>query len=69
MAKIHQSIRRRRIACGLTQQELGDRLGLHKTTISHWENGIASPRASMLAELAGVLGIGVADFYPTKKAA
>jgi len=32
-------LRAARLALGLTQPELGERLGVHWTTVSRWENG------------------------------
>lgn len=37
-------IRRARQACGMTQQELGDRVGVSKATVSKWETGDGEPQ-------------------------
>jgi DNA-binding transcriptional regulator YiaG len=40
-----------RVGLGLTQQELGERLGVDKMTVSRWERGTLHPRADSLAAL------------------
>ena len=42
---------------GLTQAELGKRVGVIKQTISSWENGVSSPSNEALAELAKIFGV------------
>ncbi len=41
---------------GLTQKELGDRLGVSNKAVSKWENGAAVPRVSLIPKLADELG-------------
>ncbi len=40
-----------REALGLTQQEMGDRLGVDKMTVSRWERGTVRPSSESLAAL------------------
>lgn len=56
---LHGLIKSLRIARGLTQQQLATKLGVDKTAVSHWENGIAQPALSRLPDLAKVLGVKV----------
>ncbi len=42
----------------LTQQELGEKVGVSYMSISNWENGIKTPRAKHMRALAAALGIG-----------
>jgi transcriptional regulator with XRE-family HTH domain len=51
------SIRQARLAAGLTQQMLAERLGITQGAISQWEKGTARPSISVLKPLASVLGI------------
>jgi len=44
-------IRTLREALGLTQSQLGDRLGVAKITVSRWERGDLRPGAQSLAKL------------------
>ena len=41
---------------GMTQEQLGDRLGVNSRSVSRWENGHGMPDISLLLELADVLG-------------
>ena len=42
---------------GLSQRELAERLGVKLTTLRHWEDDLAAPRANRLQMLAGMLGV------------
>jgi transcriptional regulator with XRE-family HTH domain len=50
------NIRRHRMACGLTQEELSDRVGIHYTFLGHIERGNKLPSLPTLARIAGALG-------------
>lgn len=51
-------IKKRRIARGLTQEQLADLLNLSKRAVNNWETGKREPRGSSLRELDRVLGDG-----------
>ena len=53
-----RTIRKRQ---GLTQKELGDRLGITYACITQWECGARQPKLSSLHRLAGALGVSVED--------
>lgn len=42
---------------GITQEELGDKLGVTRQTISAWEKGETTPNVAQLFRLAGELGV------------
>ena len=42
---------------GMTQEQLGERLGVNSRSVSRWENGHGMPDISLLLELADVLGV------------
>lgn len=42
---------------GLSQRELAERLGVKLTTLRHWEDDLAAPRANRLQMLAGMLSV------------
>ena len=44
-----------------TQEELGQKMDVHKTVISRWELGRMAPRLETLQRLAGVLGIELSE--------
>lgn len=48
-----------REAAGLSQSDLGKRLGVKIKTIRAWENDQSEPRANKLQMLAGMLGVSI----------
>lgn len=53
-----------RVKKKMTQEELANRLGTKKATISNYETGYRSPQQDMLFDLARVLEISVNDLFP-----
>ncbi len=51
------AIRRRRITLGLSQEELADRAGLHRTYISMVERGVRNITVVVLDRIARALGV------------
>ena len=56
-----KKIRAHRDELGLTQAELADKLGLTYSSVSQWESGRATPRTSILRQLADLFDTTVAD--------
>lgn len=54
-------MKRRRIALGISQEELGLRANLDRTYISGLERGVRNPSLTALVSLASGLGITVSD--------
>jgi transcriptional regulator with XRE-family HTH domain len=50
-----QNLRRRRVAVGISQEELGERTELHRTEISLLERAGREPRFATLLKLCGAL--------------
>ncbi len=50
-------IRELRKEIGMTQQELGEKLGLCYYNIGDWERGKCEPSAEMLVKLANIFGV------------
>jgi len=50
------AIKRRREASELSQEELAEIAGLHRTYVSQLERGIKSPSVRVLVKVAGALG-------------
>lgn len=46
-----------REAAGMTQAQLGQRLGVRPKTLRDWENDVSEPRANRLQMLAALLGV------------
>lgn len=48
---------------GLSRLEVASRLGLDKSTVSHWEHGKAIPRSDKLPLLADMFGCSIDELY------
>jgi transcriptional regulator with XRE-family HTH domain len=57
LAPLHQYLREKRLAAGLTQRDLGNLLGYKPQFITNWERGASSPPARTLSKLVKVLKI------------
>lgn len=53
---IKDLIKAKRLEKNLTMQQLGDKLGIDKAQVSHWESGKRNPSLQMLHNLSTVLG-------------
>ena len=58
-------IKHYRKAAGLTQKELGEKIGVKHNTISSYESGKNEPEQNMLFKIASALGISVNDLFPS----
>lgn len=59
-----KELRKRR---GLTQKQLGEKIGVKHNTISSYESGTNEPEQNILFELARVLDCSIDDFFPDLK--
>ena len=66
---VSSNIKRFRDSIGLTQNELADRLGVARSTVTQWENGWSSPRMGMVQKLAGVFGVSTSDIVAEERPA
>ena len=57
------SIKTCRKAVGLTQTELGEKLGVGQYIIAKWETGVNNPAPDDLAKIAKVLGVSIAVLF------
>ena len=48
---------------GITQAELGSRVGVSKTSVSYWETGASAPTAGNILRIATALGLEMSEFY------
>ena len=53
--KMKDVIRRKSRECGLTQEQVAERLGVSTPAVNKWENGTTCPDISLLAPLARLL--------------
>ena len=56
-------LKRLRLQCGLTQEELADRCELTKGYISQLENNLTSPSIATLMDILAVLGSDLKSFF------
>jgi len=61
LAKIGKFISDLRKEKNLTQNQLGEKLGISGKAVSKWERGISAPDISLLQELSEVLGVSVSE--------
>lgn len=61
---VANKIREYRKMHGLTQRELGDKVGVKHNTISGYESGINEPEQDLLFKIANALEISVNDLFP-----
>lgn len=52
---------------GMTQKELGEKIGMKHNTVSDYERGKISPEQDVLFALSGVFNIRVDDLFPPKE--
>lgn len=57
MLSMNETIRARRRALGMTQEQLAERLGVSAPAVSKWEQGASYPDVTLLPALARLLGI------------
>ena len=60
---IGNRIRERRLELGLSQGQLAKKLGVHHSTVSAWELGVAEPRVFLAVCLAKALGTTVEELF------
>ena len=64
---IGKNIAKYRKSLGLTQEELGVKLGVTNQAVSKWESEASMPDVMLLPEIATVLGISLDDIYGIAK--
>ena len=52
-----------RQACGLSIEDVANRMSVTAKTVNSWESGKSAPRANRLHILSGILGVPLAWFY------
>ena len=55
--RVGGNVRRLREKQGISQEELADRAGLHRTYISGVERGVRNPTITVLEKIADALGV------------
>ncbi len=62
----HENLRKARLARGMTQEALGEKLGMAAQTVSKWERGESLPDAALLPGLADLLGVSLDRLFARK---
>ena len=62
------NIKQLRDRAGMTQEELADKLGVARSTVTQWENGWSNPRMGMVQKLAGVFHVTSSDIVSDEPA-
>lgn len=65
--EIGQKLREQRISCGMTQQEVANRIGRKQPIIGHWETGYSQPDANTLFALCDIYNTTVDEVFGFKK--
>ena len=55
--QLYGKIQARRKALGLSQEELAQRMGVSRQSVTKWETGLSAPDLDRLVELADTLGV------------
>ena len=61
--EIGQKIKQLRYKAGLTQEQLGERLGLSAQAVSKWETAVTMPDISLLPALAETFGVSIDELF------
>lgn len=64
---IGDAIQQMRKRQGLTLEELGERSGIHQTSISRYERGVREPRLKAVQSIADALGVSVEEIMSLAK--
>ncbi len=65
--RVGNIIKNARLAKGLTQRQLGDKIGKSNNVLTNWEKGTNSPDVDMIESLCTILEIPVSEMFPQKK--
>lgn len=65
--EIGAKLKAKRIACGMTQQEVAEKIGRKQPIVGHWETGYSQPDANTLFTLCDIYGTTVDDVFGFSK--
>ncbi len=60
---IGENIKKARLKAGLTQKQLGERIGITAQSVAQWETGRREPKLQSLERIADALHISLASIY------
>ena len=56
-----------RIDCGYTQKYVAEKLGIHQSNVSDWENNVSRPEYEKLIELALMYGLTIEELLDVEQ--
>ena len=62
-----KTIKERRLALGMKQVELAERVGVTQASISYWETDRSDPKCSILPKLAEIFGCTIDELFDSGK--
>lgn len=65
--EIGEKLKVARLSCGMTQQEVANKIGRKQPIIGHWETGYSQPDANTLFMLCDIFGTTVDEVFGFKK--
>jgi transcriptional regulator with XRE-family HTH domain len=65
--EIGEKLKAARLSCGMTQQEVANKIGRKQPIIGHWETGYSQPDANTLFTLCDIFGTTVDEVFGFKK--
>ena len=65
--EIGEKLKAARISCGMTQQEVANKIGRKQPIIGHWETGYSQPDANTLFMLCDIFGTTVDEVFGFNK--
>ncbi|MBO5257369.1 MAG: helix-turn-helix transcriptional regulator, partial [Clostridia bacterium] len=65
---IAENLKRLRQSCGLTQEQLAERLGVSFQSVSRWENGLSYPDIELIPEIAAFFEVSTDVLMGVEKA-
>ena len=65
--EIGAQLKAARLSCGMTQQEVANKIGRKQPIIGHWETGYSQPDANTLFTLCDIFGTTVDEVFGFKK--
>ena len=63
MEKFHEKLKELRLQHGLTQAQLGEKVGVKQNTFTNWENGKREPSFENLVKLADLLEVSLDSLF------
>lgn len=67
LEKLGKNLKRYRLDCGMTQEVLAEKVGIHPTYVGKLESGKNNPSVKLLFKISRALGITLSDIFDFDK--